>query len=322
MTKRQVLAVSLSLVLFLSGGAWAHHPTGVTGTGHAGPIITISATPIEKGKMPVAIQAEFIEMDPFSDDELKGFSNSGKDAHSVDSIFHTVLGIGYGLTDDLTLGCKIPYVQLDNIREAHADEPGEIHQHGDAKGIGDISVFGQYRFLNLKASKIESALIFGLKMPTGKTTDRDIGGERFETEFQPGSGAWSPIAGIAFTKRFDRFSIDTDIMYTLATEGAQDTDLGDMFNYNAAVSYRAFLNKEITWDLIIEANGEWKQKQEIGGVKDGNSGENAIFLTPGTRFSWKQWSAFLSVSIPIVQDLNGIQNEISTKTMAGITVGF
>lgn len=322
MIKRQVSVVSLFLVLLLCNRVWAHHPTGVTGTGHAGPIITISATPIEKGKIPIAVQSEFIDMDPFPDDEMIGFSNSGKNAHSLDSIFHTVLGVGYGLTDDLTLGFKIPYVRLDNIREAHADEPGEIHPHGDAKGMGDISLFGQYRFLNLKADKIESALIFGLKMPTGKTTDKDIGGERFETEFQPGSGAWSPIAGIAFTKRFDRLSIDTNIMYTLATEGAQDTDLGDLFNYNAAVSYRAFLNKELTWDVIIEANGEWKDKQEIGGVRDENSGENAIFLTPGTRVSWKQWSAYVSVGFPVVQDLNGIQNKIGTKTMVGITVGF
>ncbi len=322
MLKKQLSAISLFSVLLPGGNAWAHHPTGMTSAGHAGPVITISATPIEKGKIPVAVQAEYIDMDPFSDHELIGYSNSGKDAHSVASIFHTVLGIGYGLTDDLTLGLKIPYEQLDNIREAHADEPGEVHRHGDAQGLGDLTLFGQYRIVNSTVHKLEAALLFGLKMPTGETHDRDRDGVRFETEFQPGSGAWSPLAGLALSKRFERVSLDTNIMYTFANQGAQDTDLGDMFNYNAALSWRAMQNAETVWDVILEANGEWKQKQEINGEEDENSGERAIFLTPATRVSWRQWSAFLSVGLPVVQDLNGIQNKISAKTMAGISVVF
>jgi hypothetical protein len=39
----------------------------------------------------------------------------------------------------------------------------------------------------------------------------------------------------------------------------------------------------VSWDLILEANGEWKEKQEIRGDKDKNSGGNTIFISPGTR---------------------------------------
>ena len=159
-------------------------------------------------------------------------------------------------------------------------------------------------------------------MPTGSTTDKDINGERFETEFQPGSGSWNPIVGIAATKRFNSLSLDANVLYTFATKGAQDTNLGDVLSYNLAFSYRV-LNEPVAWDLVIEANGEWKGKQEVDGDKDENSGENVIFLSPGIRVSWNEkWSAFISVGFPVSQDLNGIQNETNMRTAVGISVGL
>ena len=43
--------------------------------------------------------------------------------------------------------------------------------------------------------------------------------------------------GAAFTWSRQRTSFDPSVLYKIATEGTQDTDLGDVFAYNAAVSY-------------------------------------------------------------------------------------
>ena len=322
MLKRIEIVFIISLILLINDNAFAHHPTGGAGLGKAGPVRTIAASTLQQDKWAIAIQAEFINLDAFSDGELKGFAAGGTDVHSVDSIFHTVFGIGHGVSDDFTLSLKIPYAVLNNIKEAHMDEPDEVHLHGSAKGIGDITIFGQYRFVKMVQRDFESSLLFGLKMPTGSTTDKDINGERFETEFQPGSGSWNPIVGIAATKRFNSLSLDANVLYTFATKGAQDTNLGDVLSYNLAFSYRV-LNEPVAWDLVIEANGEWKGKQEVDSDKDENSGENVIFLSPGIRVSWNEkWSAFISVGFPVSQDLNGIQNETNMRTAVGISVGL
>lgn len=165
-------------------------------------------------------------MDSFSNSELIGFAEDGKDVHTTNSISHTTLVMSYGVTDDFTISLKAFYAYLNNIKEVHAEEPDEIHRHGDAKGIGDITVLGQYRFVKYKEKDFESALIFGIKLPTGRTNDKDIHGERFEAEFQPGSGSWDPIIGIAATKRIGKLSIDANVLYTIVTKGSQDTDLG------------------------------------------------------------------------------------------------
>ena len=128
------------------------------------------------------------------------FAEQENHVHSVDNVFHTVFGAGYGVSDDFTVSLKIPYEYLNNIREAHHDEPEEIHNRGDSRGIGDMTILGYYRFLNMPSHDFSLSLLFGLKVPTGITDEEDREGERFETEFQPGTGAWSPMAGIACTK--------------------------------------------------------------------------------------------------------------------------
>ena len=318
MIKRKATVLAVAGILFFAGMASAHHPSGGVGLGQAGPIRTTPATTLSDGMLSFAIQAEFIDLDSFSDSELLGFSGQGKDVHTADSVFHTVLGIGYGITDKLTVSLNIPYEQVNNIREAHSDEPDEIHQHGDSKGFGDMTIMAQYRFLKTD-DKLEAAVLGGLKIPTGKTNDRDIHGETFEAEFLPGSGAWSPIFGIAATKNFGRVSLDTNLQYTIRNGGTQATNLGDLFNYNAAVSYRA-VNGDIAWDLILEANGEWKEKQKIRWTWDGNSGGHMILISPGIRLVVrKKMSAFLSVGIPALQDLNGIQDDTNYKGLFGIS---
>jgi hypothetical protein len=160
-----------------------------------------------------------------------------------------------------------------------------------------------------------------MKIPSGETNETDIEGVRFETEFQPGTGSWDPIAGLAARKELGKVSVTAGFLYSFATEGAQDTDLGDFLDYGAALSYRA-LNGKMRWDLIMEANGKWQQRQEIGGVEDPNSGGNIIYLSPGTRLCWKRLSLYLSLGFPILQDLNGVQTDVGFRILKGIGFEF
>jgi hypothetical protein len=214
------------------------------------------------------------------------------------------------------MGLRIPYVYINDIKEAHAEEPDEVHVHGDSKGIGDLSALANYRFY--RAGRLSASFLAGVKFPTGRTDVQGSEGERLEAEHQPGSGSWDPMVGLAVTKRFDDISLDANILYTLVTEGTQDTDLGDAFNYNAAVSYRAA--KPL--DLIIEANGIVRAKQKTDGAKDPNSGEHILYLSPGIKYTWKKSMAYLSVGIPIFEDLGGEQTETDYRVIAGITIGF
>ncbi len=328
---KKTFAAAITFLCLMSGTVRAHHAPGVTGVGLAGPLFTNSASTLQKGRLAITLQSSYVDVDSFSDSEMLGFAEEGHDVHTLDYLYTVSAGLSYGITDNLTVSLKIPYISFNNIREVHGEgeehegadgeEHAEVHVHGDSDGIGDITVLGQYRFLKLDSRQLEAALLFGIKVPTGKTDKEDIDGARFETEFQPGSGSWDPIIGLALTKRLGRVSLDADARYTLVTEGSRDTDLGDLFNYDLALSYH--IPARIPMDLVLELNGEWKQKQEIDGDKDENSGEHALFISPGARiYLGKVSSAFLSAGFPVIQDMNGIQSDTDYRLFFGVSIGL
>jgi hypothetical protein len=75
-------------------------------------------------------------------------------------------------------------------------------------------------------------------------------------------------------------------------------------------------------DAVLELNGEWQAKQTISGASDPNSGGNVVFLSPGMRIASNRWSGFVTVGLPIINDLNGVQSEPTYRLFGGVLVGF
>ena len=344
---RPVFGVTAAtLCLVAAGPTLADHPSVGLGT-VAGPVITIPATPMTAGEWAVGARSEIIEFDRFSDQQLADFAAAGLEAHSVDQVRAHSVSLGYGVTENLSLYARLPFIQRDSVREGEFDGiDAEAHLHGDSDGIGDLTLLGLYRFLEQENTGADVALLAGLKMPTGETTDKDREGLEFETEFQPGSGSWDPMLGLAASKRIGAYSLDANVLYVFTQEGARQTDLGDVFSYNAALSYRlgggehhhdhedhgdhdnhqATENREYghaSWDLILELNGEHRQRESIAGMSDSHSGGNVVYLSPGVRFtSADKWAAFASVGVPVIDNTNGIQTDISYRVIAGVGFAF
>jgi hypothetical protein len=353
---RRTIALSAgATALLISTPGFAHHPSGAGGAGEAGPVITIPAEALEKGDSSAAVVFEYLKFKALSD---KALTVPGH-PHSLDAILAPSLVYAYGVTDNLTLSLRLPFITRTGLREGHVHGGvPEIDVLGDSAGIGDVSLLSQYRFFYDRSTQTQLALLAGLRLPTGDTGVRAASGELFETEFQPGSGAWEGSLGLAFTKRIGALSFDANVLYVLATEGAQDTKLGDRLQYNMALSYRltgalagpghmhAGLpepmyhggpkahhghshahEKEASpkgpaLDLVLELNGEWHDRQKIAGVTDPNSGGTVVFLSPGLRLSYEQWSGFASFGVPVISELNGLQAEPDWRLLTGISVNF
>jgi hypothetical protein len=339
--------------------ATAHHAGGVGNALGAGPVVTISASTLEEGHSVGAVTFDYQSLSGLSDETLISAtanmppgSPESNNVHDLRTIQAYALSYAYGVTNDFMVAVRLPYVRRTGIREAEEDTPGdfEVEDFGPADGIGDLTLFGQYRFLHQRDTEL--ALLFGLKTPTGKTNDHTLQGDVFDAEFQPGSGSWDPLLGLAWTHHVARWSFDSNVLYTLSTEGTQNTDLGDRFQYNFAVSYRlsslasgaqpmfhgaaphdddddghhhAHGHEESAGpalDLVLELNGEWHAEQVTNGISDPNSGGNTIFLSPGLRLLQDKWSGFASVGVPILDDLNGIQSEPDWRILVGGSLLF
>ena len=277
---------------------------------------------------------QFTSLNGISDQRLLYLKNNldeaHGDVHSDRTYIQPSVFAAYGVTDNLTLGLLIPYVIRTGVHTPNED--GATISTGDPSGFGDVTFFGKYRFFHSEDNLNHASLMLGLKTPTGATGVRDNQGNVFETHNQPGSGAWSPSAGLSFTRVMGKFAFDTNVLYTVATKGAQKTDIGDSFSYNFALSYAfgaparsAFFasSNNAPWTAVLELNGQWEGYQRVDGQKDPNSGSNTIYISPGIKFSGgKNWNTALSVGAPIIRDFNGIQTAPDYRINYRFVVAF
>lgn len=332
MIKRYIVSFIGMSMFFLCNHAMADHPTVAFGINSAGPINTISADPLPDGIFALGIQTEVIDNDEFSSEQLANFADSGLEGvHSIDRITNTSVSVSYGVTEDLSINARLPYIERKNIREGEIEDgEAEAHTHGDSSGLGDLLLLGQYRVLQGENTNV--SVNFGIKTPTGETKEKDDDGVRFETEFQPGTGSWDFLLGFAIGRQAGAVGCHANILYNKTTEGSQSTEIGDAFSYNTALTYRINGGSHdlhdhshsinIIWDLMLELNGEKRSKNKISGNKEPHSGGNTILLCPGIRACVGKFGGFLSFGFPVVDDQNGTQADIDRRILFGLSCAF
>jgi len=74
---------------------------------------------------------------------------------------------------------------------------------------------------------------------------------------------------------WNSISLGANLFYRLSTEGTQDTTIGGGVFYSLALTHRLGSGNSHNhhdhgphgeWDLILELNGEWREKVNIGGI--------------------------------------------------------
>ncbi len=306
-----------------SNAVFADHGSIGFGIGTASPIITQTGLTLPKGKIATGLITQFSEFDNVSAGRLLAISSAASseprsDVHSTKALTIPSVFAAIGVTDDLTLGTRFAYVRRDDVLSAH-EFGDEFHDQGNPDGFGGVSFFGQYRIFRSEDDLNHLSVVVGLKTPTGATRQRDKAGELIEVHSQPSGGSWNPSAGFSFTRAMGKFSFDSSVLYTVATSGARSTDLGDIFEYNFALSY-AFVGEakdalfsssnQSQWTGILEINGAWQDYLRTHGMRDPNSGGNIVWISPGIRYSGgSNWNTALSIGTPIVKDTNGFQTD-------------
>jgi hypothetical protein len=323
--------------------ARADHPASGFAHGIGGPIVTIPAGTLPRGSWAASMRVEWVRFDALSNTELAEGALRAGEVHSTDALLSPSVAIGYGITNHLTLGARLPYVARYEIREAHlhGGVPG-LHDHGDSKGFGDVSLLAQFRFLPGENGGAAAALLAGVKIPSGEKDVEDEEGDRFEVEHQPGTGSLDRLLGAAWSQTIGKAAADANVLATLATEGSQDTRLGHLVNYNLALSFRPGQHEhphgageaehphehqtegrdQVSFDLVAEANGEWRGPTDIAGAEEDNSGGSLVYLSPGMRVGTQAWSLSASVGVPVVQELRGEQHETTLRLLVGLGVAF
>lgn len=268
---------------------------GVPAGAHAAPITFNTALPVAED--------QFIFREQFL------YSKASDDPSATDrnlEVFGGLSVLGYGVTSDLALFGILPY--LDKTLGVTA--PGGQRISRDTKGIGDTQLFARYTVFqrDLPGRSFRIAPFLGVELPTGDDDDSDSFG-RLPWPLQTGSGSVDPFGGVIATYQTLDYEVDAQISYKANTE-ANNFEFGNEFRLDASLQYRLWpreLGEGVPAFLygVIETNLVHRDKNEINGLDDPNSGGTMLFLSPGLQYVTKRWVIEGIVQLPVVQDLNG-----------------
>ncbi len=309
---------------------------------------------LPQGTTLVTFDVEYTKFKPISDARLTDLALQGvAEVHSLKSIAVPTVALAYGVTNDLTVGVRLPYLANREIRETDPDNGG-VNARGGVYGIGDTTVTATYRVLREASAGLDAAAIAGVKVPTGRNDAVDKNGELFETEHQPGSGSWDGVFGFSLAKQVGPVGLSANGLYGLAGDGDRNTNLGDRFSYGIGVSYRLLTSGNggshmhlgadrpagimhhggvdhnapaspfgpMTVDLLLGLNGEWHDQQTVDGVRDGNTGGHVLYVSPGVQFATQRTATTVTLAIPVATQLNGIQSEPDWRLTSSFGVKF
>jgi len=238
-------------------------------------------------------------------------------------VYALPLTLAYGITEKAAVLAKMSYL----VKDLDSTTSGERVSRGDS-GFGDLTLLGKYRLFkkDFPGATSRLALIGGVKFPTGQSGDADARGKLPRT-LQLGSGSTDPIVATAFTSQSLADEWDLSFSYQFNTT-ANKFEFGDTLKYTVAYQ-RRMLPWELPergvytqFNLVLEANGVWNQKNKSHASRIDNSGGHTLFLSPGLQIATKHVIAETSVQLPVLQNLNGNQVETDFVLVASLRVTF
>lgn len=286
--------------------------TVLTETARAAPETFNTALPVAKG--------DFVFREQFL---YQRASDDPSPADREVEVLGAVSVLGYGVTGDLAVFGVVPYLdkELDETT-ASGQRVGR-----STRGIGDARLFGRYTVFrdDARGRTFRVAPFAGLELPTGDDDDSDSLGTLPAT-LQLGSGSWDPFAGVVATYQTLDFQIDVSGSYEINTE-ANGFEFGDEARLDASLQYRLW-PRELGGGVpsflygVVEGNLIHKERNEVGGADDRDSGGTALFIAPGLQYVTKRWIVEAIVQLPAFQDLNGSALEDDFIVRAGFRVNF
>jgi hypothetical protein len=172
-----------------------------------------------------------------------------------------VLVLNYGVTDNFNIALITPYKDLEATAKL-----GPNNVAIDNSGVGDILLMGRYKLTDLKEDGYQTALKFGIKLPTGSTDDGFKKAPPFARNTntplptQMGTGAAEYKLGIGVSKLFDHARVDANAMFTYRPEAEHDYDFGNELSYD--IGYMYALHEK--FNIGLEYNGKYNSSTDMG----------------------------------------------------------
>jgi len=253
------------------GYGW--RPDHASSTGPAGSIPLL----VKKGEWRFSTRLEQHEFDGLRD-RTEDISNSQAFATRGYSFVPTTqtsrttrFEVGYGVSDDLTIGIEVPYLdkQMDNLTSMGAAF------ETSSKGLGDVRLWAHNKWMRWGSE--QAVWSIALDLPTGSFDETDVRPGSASPVVLPysmqlGSGTYDVTPMATWTGYHERWSWGGTILHTWRLGGPNDR------RYTLG-TYRAFslwAGRELTRSMIGNVGIRWSRQGDVHGEDPALN----VFLSP------------------------------------------
>lgn len=245
--------------------------------------------------------------------------HQGHDSHDKTSEEFYHFALGASPWERITLLAEIPYV----VRHAlEVDNHAYVGGRQRSEGFGDLSLNAILKALKSKDNFLGP--VAGIKLPTGRTTERNKQNEKFEPEMQPGSGSFDSIMGAAYQYRLGRTEFHGNSLFTLRTKGSQEFRYGNLFSSYLYADY--LLNPESEYfktKVGVDSALQIENHQRSKGTEIVDSGGTTWLLGPEISTQGNRYiSIFGNFLFPVYQNLGGVHQLVQFIWNAGVKISF
>lgn len=238
-----------------------------------------------------------------------------KNQNLVGTFTHTFAS-GWGVS------LAAPLVQREH-EHLHNEEDGQELEKWNFREIGDVRVTGRYQWIPAhegNSPPLTVAAIFGLKLPTGRTSIANDEGELAERTLQPGSGTTDLIMGVLFHQQLPNGG-------SWFAQAQFQSPLNSHDNFRPGLRLTADLGYAHSFtdrfSGILQLNVVSKSKDSGANAEPEDSGGQFLFLSPGASYKVTEsvW-LYAYYQQPLYQHVNGVQLTASHAFVVGVTTRF
>ena len=211
----------------------------------------------------------------------------------------------------LLLG-RLPYV----FKQITTEPVGAAGSIARTSGLGDAELLTLVKLhefpLGDRAALL--SLVGGTRIPTGANQLKSADGARLDEHLQPGTGAWSGLAGADLTLPLTAGRLDLNASYRVNAENPEHYRYGNALLYNAGFARRV----RSVLELSLQINGRLAQQDHLAdGTLGRNSGGSVLYAAPAARwFAGPGVMLEAGAQLPVASALKGEQQEHATARFA------
>jgi hypothetical protein len=227
--------------------------------------------------------------------------------------------VDYTLDADWSFNAMLPIVHRGHAH-IHNHRGAQIHDAWNFTEPGDARVQARRRLGGgLDAASPDAwGVLFGVKLPTGKTDVSNASGALAERTLQPGSGTTDALLGAYYTGVLARpgWSWFAQPMLQLPL------NFDDGFRPGRRVSMDLGVRHEASdrLSLMLQLNALYRARDAGVLAEPADSGGRSLHLSPGASYALsREWQAYGFLQVPLYQYVNGVQ--ITARRALAVGVG-